>query len=613
MMRLIYLWTTRLILTISLAGILPVSNQSTIIQAQSKKKNTAQASKYAKRANSKAKKKDYKGALSDYKRAYKLNPTPNYKKRVQQLTSIAKKQSRSKKSSKKSSRKPSKKQMAQASAYSKRGNSKAKKKNYAGALKDFKKALQLNSSTSNKKKVQQLQSILRRRGTNIASKPTKAKVPRLSDIPRISPVKYANDIYNIAEGFELSSRNLAKATSFIDDKHSKKIERATIRLSPSTYDLEKAAKSEPNDFRKQIDLARHYEANGQFEYAKEIYLKMASQHLLNANAHFHLGSFYSRFGQMTKARHSFEEALDVQPNHRATIEMMATLFGNSENLSLSDDILTKSSKKDPNGPARRMQSIRKSLNERNFEYAAKLAKGGQDMFPRHSGFIFLKGMAFEGLGDLEKAKASYQESIKKDPGHQESYVALADLYSKQGKHVYAALTYSDAIRLDPSDTDSRFKQGLSYFNGSEWGRASSSWEDLLHYEPDNIKVKSLLPQAYYILAVEYNRNGESNLGQTSFRKALSVNKNSGLWLPGSMFTLGGYYRDKSMFRESLAAFQEAIELSPSSADNYLGLGITYWKMNESGLAKAAWSRSMELSPVNNDSRGWLLLAGKTAS
>ena len=91
--------------------------------------------------------------------------------------------------------------MAQASAYSKRGNSKAKKKNYAGALKDFKKALQLNSSASNKKKVQQLQSILRRRGTNIASKPTKAKVPRLSDIPRISPVKYANDIYNIAEGF----------------------------------------------------------------------------------------------------------------------------------------------------------------------------------------------------------------------------------------------------------------------------------------------------------------------------------------------------------------------------------------------------------------------------
>ena len=126
-MRLIYLWTTRLILTISLAGILPVSNQSAIVQAQSKKKNPAQASKYAKRANAKAKKKDYRGALSDYKRAYKLNPTSNYKKRVQQLTSLAKKQSGSKNSSKRTSRKPSKKQIAQVSAYSKRGNSNAKK------------------------------------------------------------------------------------------------------------------------------------------------------------------------------------------------------------------------------------------------------------------------------------------------------------------------------------------------------------------------------------------------------------------------------------------------------------------------------------------------------
>ena len=62
-MRLIYLWTTRLILTISLAGILPVTNQSAIVQAQSKKKNPAQASKYAKRANAKAKKKDYRGPL----------------------------------------------------------------------------------------------------------------------------------------------------------------------------------------------------------------------------------------------------------------------------------------------------------------------------------------------------------------------------------------------------------------------------------------------------------------------------------------------------------------------------------------------------------------------
>ena len=197
-MRSIYIWTTRFILAISLAGILPVPNNSTVLVAQSKKAKASQASKYAKRGSSKAKKKDYRGALSDYKKAYQINPTSNYKKRVQQLTSLAKKQG-----GKSAAKKPSKKQAAQATAYSKRGASKAKKKDYAGALKDYQRAVKLNPSASNKKRIQQLQTLLKRGNSQVASSsPTKAKVPKISDIPAISPVKYANDIYNIAEAFE---------------------------------------------------------------------------------------------------------------------------------------------------------------------------------------------------------------------------------------------------------------------------------------------------------------------------------------------------------------------------------------------------------------------------
>ena len=73
-MRLFYLWTTRIILAIAVAGVLPVQNNAQVVFAQSKKQKASQASKYAKRGNSKAKKKDYKGALSDYKKAYQLNP-----------------------------------------------------------------------------------------------------------------------------------------------------------------------------------------------------------------------------------------------------------------------------------------------------------------------------------------------------------------------------------------------------------------------------------------------------------------------------------------------------------------------------------------------------------
>jgi len=606
MSRFNFIWTLRLCIALFITSALPIEPSQAFVFAQSKKKNPAQATKYAKRGSAKAKKKDYRGALADYKRAYQLNPNANYKKRVQQLTSLAKKQS----GSKSGGSKVSKKRAAQAAQYAKRANAKAKKKDYAGALKDYQRAAKLNPTAANQKRVKQLANIVKKSGSAPKRRTAKATMPKVSNIPTISPVKYANDIYNIAEGFEMSTRNLARATSILEEKQSKKVEFVNLQKTPTTSELENAARLEPNDFRKQVDLARNYEANGRFNDSKEIYLKLAAQNPRNADAHFHLGSYYARFDQLTKARHAFDEALDVQPNHRATIEAMATIFGQNEKRTFSDDILAKSAQKDPTGPAQQISKIRKNLDEFNYEYAARLAQTGQDLFPKQGAFILLKGKAFEGMGDLEKAKASYQESIQNDPRHGESYIALGDLYSGQGKHLYAALTYSDAVRLDPSNEDIRYKQGLGYFKANEWGRAASAWEDLLYYDPKNQKVNLLLPQTYYILAVEYNRSGQSSLGQTAFRKAININRNSAAWLPGSMRTLGGFYREKGMYKESLAAYQEAIELRPADSQTYLGLGITYWKMKEEALAKAAWSKSMELDPTNNDARGWLMLSGK---
>ena len=606
MSRFNFIWTLRLCIALFITSALPIEPSQAFVFAQSKKKNPAQATKYAKRGSAKAKKKDYRGALADYKRAYQLNPNANYKKRVQQLTSLAKKQS----GSKSGGSKVSKKRAAQAAQYAKRANAKAKKKDYAGALKDYQRAAKLNPTAANQKRVKQLANIVKKSGSAPKRRTAKATMPKVSNIPTISPVKYANDIYNIAEGFEMSTRNLARATSILEEKQSKKVEFVNLQKTPTTSELENAARIEPNDFRKQVDLARNYEANGRFNDSKEIYLKLAAQNPRNADAHFHLGSYYARFDQLTKARHAFDEALDVQPNHRATIEAMATIFGQNEKRTFSDDILAKSAQKDPTGPAQQISKIRKNLDEFNYEYAARLAQTGQDLFPKQGAFILLKGKAFEGMGDLEKAKASYQESIQNDPRHGESYIALGDLYSGQGKHLYAALTYSDAVRLDPSNEDIRYKQGLGYFKANEWGRAASAWEDLLYYDPKNQKVNLLLPQTYYILAVEYNRSGQSSLGQTAFRKAININRNSAAWLPGSMRTLGGFYREKGMYKESLAAYQEAIELRPADSQTYLGLGITYWKMKEEALAKAAWSKSMELDPTNNDARGWLMLSGK---
>ena len=67
-----FLWAFRLCIALFISAVLPVDTAQSLTYAQVKKKNPAQASKYAKRGSAKAKKKDYRGALSDFKNALSI-------------------------------------------------------------------------------------------------------------------------------------------------------------------------------------------------------------------------------------------------------------------------------------------------------------------------------------------------------------------------------------------------------------------------------------------------------------------------------------------------------------------------------------------------------------
>ena len=289
---------------------------------------------------------------------------------------------------------------------------------------------------------------------------------------------------------------------------------------------------------------------------------------------------------------------------------MSNYVGTNAQRELSRDILKLSSEKAPDGPAQRINIIREKMTNGNYVEALNLSEESFEKFPTHTGFVHLVGENQLKLGRVEDAKKSYQRAIKLNPKEVQSHLSLADLYFDQNKFVYAALSYSDAVYLKPDNPDYRYMQGLSYFNAQEWGRTAASWEDLLQYRPNDAIVRNLLPQTYYVMAVEYNRVGNPTMGRQAFKNALSINNNTSHWLPGAMGVLGKYYREKNMFNESLIAFQEVLELKPNDADAYMGMGITYWEMDEKQLARASWERSLEIKPDNNESKGWLILTSQ---
>jgi tetratricopeptide (TPR) repeat protein len=426
-------------------------------------------------------------------------------------------------------------------------------------------------------------------------------------------MQLASELYDLNNDLSDSRRKMGRAMKYIAPRKERQLTRLESKPVYSTVDFEQAADSAPSDLRIQRQLGLHYEVNGNWSKAKDVYLRQVARHYSNPDAHFYLGSLYEKLGDYHKARQSYEEALDLDPGHKGTLDAMAVKDKNSPALKMSRQVLVRTASKAPEGPAKKFTLIHEMINENKFDEAISMANQAIESYPDHNGFIYLQAIAYTELGEIDLAKASFQKSIKMDPKHKQSHLGLANLYYNMGKYIYAALSFGDVVYLDSQHFDSRYMQGLSYFNAQEWGLAASVWEDLLHYQSQHPLVRNLLPQTYYILAVEYNRLGEPGLGRTSFEKALSVNSNSYAWLPGAFRTLGRFYQDKAMFKESLSAFQEVLELRPNDSSAYTGMGVTYWKMNEHQLAIAAWNRSLQINPEDNDAKGWLILSKRLGS
>lgn len=444
----------------------------------------------------------------------------------------------------------------------------------------------------------------------VKSRKPEAKASETRKVPPFNPFEYSSEFFDLAEELNSSSRQLARATTYLESP----VRQKTVKLNSASMirsniqSLESKAISNPNDFRTLRDLGLEYEKINNFNEAKDIYFRLIARDPLNPDFHYYLGMLYRKTGELNKAQDSFEEALALDPQHRATLDILSSLGYNRPRSQVrSENLLKGISAYDPDGPAGRVAAVKTFISQGNYSAAISRADEALKLYPDYSGIKILKGNAYEQLGETEKAKAIYQNVIKADPMNVEGHRALGDLYYSDGKYLYAGLAYSDVVYLDGSSLDARYLQGLSFFKTSEWARAANAWEDLLRIDQNHELTLLYLPQVYYILAVEYNRKGEPALGRTSFNKAFSVNGNTRMWLPGALKVLGAFYRERNMFRESLAAYQEAAELSPNDADAYLGLGITYWKMEEPQLARGAWERSLEISPDNNESRGWMII------
>ena len=157
----------------------------------------------------------------------------------------------------------------------------------------------------------------------------------------------------------------------------------------TTDDFEKESRLNPDNIYIQRQLGLHYESKGDYDSAKEVYLREVSKNPQNPDSHYFLGSLYANLGEMQKAKFSFEEALYLDPNHGATIEAISMFMGSQEEKDLGNDLLMYSSKKAPDGPAKHIASIREAMAGNNYIEALNLSEEASQKYPEQTGLFNL--------------------------------------------------------------------------------------------------------------------------------------------------------------------------------------------------------------------------------
>ena len=198
------------------------------------------------------------------------------------------------------------------------------------------------------------------------------------------------------------------------------------------------------------------------------------------------------------------------------------------------------------------------------------------------------GLAYQELGNFEKAEYHLRKTIEISPDRLQAYDSLGFLYlmfEKPGKgiEIWQQLLGKDADRVDGN-----YGIGMAYQELGNFEKAEYHLRKAIELAPQHEEANNALG---YLFA----ENG-TNLDEavTLVKKALRKSPQNGAYLD----SLGWTYYKQGKLNEALTELEKALDYMPESADVQDHLGDVYIKKGLKQKAVAMWQKAVQLEPDN---------------
>jgi tetratricopeptide (TPR) repeat protein len=314
------------------------------------------------------------------------------------------------------------------------------------------------------------------------------------------------------------------------------------------------------------------------------------------------GLAYHQQGMFNEAKALYEQVLKVQPKNFSALQLIATLYAQTNNPLKAIDFFSKAIRINPNfAPcySNRGNALKElgRYSEAIISYDKAISLQADDAYTYSN-----RGVVLQELGRTEEALASYDKAISLNPNSAESYSNRGVVLQELGRTEEALASYEKAISL-------YFNSPKTHFNRGNALKDLGRFDDALVSYENAIGLNQTWAEAYCNRGNTLQELNQFDQALESFNKAIQFKPD----YSEAYSNRGNALQELGRLEESLESYDRAIQISPNLLDAYSNRGLCLEKLKRLDESLESYDKAIQISTDSADIR-WnksltLLLSG----
>jgi tetratricopeptide (TPR) repeat protein len=310
------------------------------------------------------------------------------------------------------------------------------------------------------------------------------------------------------------------------------------------------------------------------------------------------GTVYEAIGDRERAIADYQEAICLEPNKALSWINLADLYKRQGDLQQAMSCYSHAIHEEPDNPLCWLGLAR--LLKQTGQCDAAMAALSTVFNPRKPNLLglFVRADIEQCLGNIQGAITDYNQAIRMNPSDTQTWLDLAKLYKDAQEYDNAAATLSKILDREPTDLPARISRANLYQKLGDADKAVAEASKAIQLHPKK-------SEAYSARATLYNYGGNHDKAIADADHAIQLNPSD----PDAYYARGFAMLQLKDYAGAIHALTEEIKLDPNHGSAWHCRGFALLKQGKYAEARADLLRAINLNLRSAElfnSLAWLL-------